>query len=41
MSHSWHDDPVQKWKQLSRFVAKFKQIHRREPTFWLDKVSYT
>lgn len=37
MSHSWHDDPILKWKELKKFVKAFIKKHRREPTFWLDK----
>ena len=38
MSHSWHDDATAKWKALTLFVQHFMFKHRREPTFWLDKV---
>lgn len=38
MSHSWYDDPEQKFAKLQNVSEKFKRIHGRYPTFWLDKV---
>jgi len=38
MSHSWHDDPERKWKELTKVADKFCKKRRRYPTFWLDKV---
>ncbi|GMH73089.1 hypothetical protein TrST_g10231 [Triparma strigata] len=37
MSHSWHDDASSKWETLVRVAEGFKKIHKRDPTFWLDK----
>ena len=39
LSHSWHDDAMQKWLHLERIADMFFQEHGRYPTFWLDKVS--
>lgn len=38
LSHSWHDDALQKWARLEEVVAKFVRARKRYPTFWLDKV---
>ena len=38
MSHSWHDDPVDKFNKLRALCERFQQRHNRQPTFWLDKV---
>jgi len=38
MSHSWHDDPIEKWQKLQRLADTFFKVHSRYPTFWLDKV---
>ena len=38
LSHSWHDDPVQKFAAIQNVIADFKKQHGRTPSFWLDKV---
>lgn len=38
VSHSWHDDPRQKYGQLSRWCGRFRAEHGRDPTLWIDKV---
>jgi hypothetical protein len=39
ISHSWEDDGVRKYLELTKFVEKFASTHNgRYPTFWLDKV---
>ena len=38
ISHSWYDDVDQKYDALCKLAAQFKRRHRRDPTFWLDKV---
>lgn len=38
LSHSWHDDPVQKWSRLEHIAETFMRKHGRYPTFWLDRV---
>ena len=38
LSHSWHDDPFDKWRALSAWVAAFSRNSGREPAVWLDKV---
>lgn len=37
MSHSWHDNPEEKWLALQKLSRAFKKKHGRYPTFWLDK----
>jgi len=37
VSHSWHDDPSEKWASLQQFREEFTQKHRREPKLWIDK----
>mmetsp|Transcript_3204 Transcript_3204/g.7531 ORF Transcript_3204/g.7531 Transcript_3204/m.7531 type:complete len:196 (+) Transcript_3204:2-589(+) len=37
MSHSWHDDWVEKFKKLELLAGAFHAKHGRYPTFWLDK----
>jgi hypothetical protein len=36
ISHSWHDDPADKWRALQAWRAAFKQSRGREPLVWLD-----
>lgn len=38
LSHSWHDDAVEKFEKLTAFVGNFQRARGRDPTFWLDKV---
>ena len=38
ISHSWHDQGAEKFAALQNLAAEFKRVHRREPTFWFDKV---
>ena len=38
LSHSWHDDPEQKWRALQRWSLKFEERHGRTPVLWFDKV---
>eukprot|EP00929_Paragymnodinium_shiwhaense_P054382 TRINITY_DN27249_c0_g1_i1.p1 TRINITY_DN27249_c0_g1~~TRINITY_DN27249_c0_g1_i1.p1 ORF type:complete len:270 (-),score=15.07 TRINITY_DN27249_c0_g1_i1:563-1324(-) len=37
-SHSWHDDPGQKWRSLSEWCHEFSEAHGRAPYLWFDKV---
>lgn len=38
ISHSWHDDPVEKWRALQAWRRKFRQEnHGVEPKLWIDK----
>ena len=37
ISHSWTDDPVEKWAVLQEVRADFKERHGREPLVWFDK----
>lgn len=37
ISHSWHDDADAKWRALQGWREDFKDMHGREPTFWIDK----
>ena len=36
VSHSWRDDPEEKYRALQRVVADFEAVHGREPVFWID-----
>ena len=38
LSHSWSDDPVQKWQMIKAWCDEFEARHGREPLLWLDKV---
>ena len=38
LSHSWHDDPSAKYDVIDTVKKQFVAKHKREPTFWLDKV---
>lgn len=38
VSHSWDDDPEQKWEALKKFCSDFFKKNKRYPTLWLDKV---
>ena len=37
LSHSWHDDPRDKWAKMAEVAHSFKGAHGRYPTFWIDK----
>jgi len=37
VSHSWSDNPAQKWSALQLAVETFYEKHGRYPTFWIDK----
>ncbi len=37
LSHSWNDDPKQKWAELQAWREEFKQMMGREPKLWVDK----
>jgi len=37
VSHSWSDDPEQKWRALELLAESFQSHHGRFPTFWVDK----
>ncbi|KAG8460161.1 hypothetical protein KFE25_014306 [Diacronema lutheri] len=37
ISHSWRDDPHEKWAMMQAWRARFKAEHSREPLVWLDK----
>eukprot|EP00929_Paragymnodinium_shiwhaense_P026711 TRINITY_DN15820_c1_g1_i3.p1 TRINITY_DN15820_c1_g1~~TRINITY_DN15820_c1_g1_i3.p1 ORF type:complete len:719 (+),score=36.25 TRINITY_DN15820_c1_g1_i3:309-2159(+) len=37
-SHSWHDDPWQKWQSLAAWCQEFSEAHGRQPYLWFDKV---
>ncbi|KAG8465492.1 hypothetical protein KFE25_002799 [Diacronema lutheri] len=37
VSHSWHDDPVDKWEALQAWRAEFLAAHKREPHIWFDR----
>merc|ERR1712232_1308436 len=36
VSHSWHDDPVQKYESLRNWCDEFASVHGVEPTLWID-----
>lgn len=36
ISHSWHDDPSQKWVVLQQWREDFKAQNGREPRLWMD-----
>jgi hypothetical protein len=38
LSHSWHDDPDAKYDAIDTIKKHFEAKHKREATFWLDKV---
>eukprot|EP00929_Paragymnodinium_shiwhaense_P037855 TRINITY_DN20086_c1_g1_i3.p1 TRINITY_DN20086_c1_g1~~TRINITY_DN20086_c1_g1_i3.p1 ORF type:complete len:602 (+),score=21.69 TRINITY_DN20086_c1_g1_i3:206-2011(+) len=38
ISHSWYDDPNQKYQSLTQLAENFMAKHKRYPTFWFDKV---
>jgi len=38
LSHSWHDDPDQKWEALEAWCTQFEATHGRPPRLWLDKL---
>eukprot|EP00929_Paragymnodinium_shiwhaense_P054354 TRINITY_DN27238_c0_g1_i1.p1 TRINITY_DN27238_c0_g1~~TRINITY_DN27238_c0_g1_i1.p1 ORF type:complete len:695 (+),score=29.91 TRINITY_DN27238_c0_g1_i1:287-2371(+) len=38
LSHSWHDDPLQKWQSLTAWCTAFCQANGRPPRLWVDKV---
>ena len=38
ISHSWSDDPAEKYAALQEVSEGFYEHHWRYPTFWLDKV---
>eukprot|EP00937_MAST-01D_sp_MAST-1D-sp2_P002608 g2608.t1 len=38
ISHSWHDDPHEKYRKLMAFAAEYRRKNGRDPTCWLDKV---
>ena len=38
LSHSWHDDPDAKYDAIDTIKKLFVITHKREATFWLDKV---
>eukprot|EP00966_Prymnesium_polylepis_P107388 2486108-Prymnesium_polylepis.1 len=37
LSHSWHDDPAEKWKALQGWAAAFRHANARQPLLWVDK----
>merc|ERR1712039_204132 len=37
MSHSWHDDPQSKWRELQSWSSEFAAMKNREPRIWFDK----
>eukprot|EP00929_Paragymnodinium_shiwhaense_P095093 TRINITY_DN56057_c0_g2_i2.p1 TRINITY_DN56057_c0_g2~~TRINITY_DN56057_c0_g2_i2.p1 ORF type:complete len:652 (-),score=20.80 TRINITY_DN56057_c0_g2_i2:97-2052(-) len=37
-SHSWHDDPLEKWEALTNWCTDFCNTHGRAPRLWFDKV---
>eukprot|EP00929_Paragymnodinium_shiwhaense_P017565 TRINITY_DN12699_c0_g1_i1.p1 TRINITY_DN12699_c0_g1~~TRINITY_DN12699_c0_g1_i1.p1 ORF type:complete len:645 (+),score=43.23 TRINITY_DN12699_c0_g1_i1:38-1972(+) len=37
-SHSWHDDPWEKWRSLAEWCTEFTKTHGRTPYIWFDKV---
>jgi hypothetical protein len=37
LSHSWHDDPSEKWATLCAWAAAFEAKHGRPPLVWFDK----
>lgn len=39
VSHSWSDDPAEKYMQLSVWAASFEEKHGRKPLLWIDKFS--
>eukprot|EP00929_Paragymnodinium_shiwhaense_P026712 TRINITY_DN15820_c1_g3_i1.p1 TRINITY_DN15820_c1_g3~~TRINITY_DN15820_c1_g3_i1.p1 ORF type:complete len:678 (+),score=44.29 TRINITY_DN15820_c1_g3_i1:195-2228(+) len=38
LSHSWHDEPREKWRNLAEWCTSFSEAHGRAPRLWLDKV---
>lgn len=37
LSHSWHDEPSEKWHALQQWSVDFVERHHREPILWFDK----
>eukprot|EP00929_Paragymnodinium_shiwhaense_P024974 TRINITY_DN15217_c0_g1_i5.p1 TRINITY_DN15217_c0_g1~~TRINITY_DN15217_c0_g1_i5.p1 ORF type:complete len:693 (+),score=30.33 TRINITY_DN15217_c0_g1_i5:159-2237(+) len=37
-SHSWHDDPWGKWRDLAQWCKQFTEAHGRPPYLWFDKL---
>jgi len=37
VSHSWHDDPSDKWKAMQSWARSFRDREGREPNIWFDK----
>ncbi|KAJ1640177.1 hypothetical protein T492DRAFT_1139068 [Pavlovales sp. CCMP2436] len=37
VSHSWHDDPMDKWAALQEWRAEFVERNHREPIVWIDR----
>jgi len=37
LSHSWHDDPIDKWKAMQSWAGSFRAREGREPKIWFDK----
>lgn len=37
ISHSWHDEPKEKWRLLQAWRGAFKRRHLREPIVWIDR----
>jgi hypothetical protein len=37
ISHSWHDDALEKWRLLQLWRGAFKRRNKREPTIWFDR----
>ena len=37
LSHSWHDDPNEKWAALHTWASAFRHANARFPLLWIDK----
>jgi hypothetical protein len=37
VSHSWRDDPTEKWRALQAWRESFVRENGREPTIWIDR----
>eukprot|EP00931_Biecheleriopsis_adriatica_P025966 TRINITY_DN15838_c0_g2_i5.p1 TRINITY_DN15838_c0_g2~~TRINITY_DN15838_c0_g2_i5.p1 ORF type:complete len:525 (+),score=44.92 TRINITY_DN15838_c0_g2_i5:69-1577(+) len=37
LSHSWQDNPGEKWEGLQAWREGFKKTYKREPTLWIDR----
>jgi hypothetical protein len=37
VSHSWRDDPTEKWRALQAWRESFVRENGREPTVWIDR----